>query len=106
MVGATFLAKRIKGVRRPAIATLMPGDKGYFMLLDGGANTEVTPELAEALQPDVIIAAPGARPVKPPIPGIDGKNVFSAEYIYTHAQECGEKAVILGAGLVGIELGI
>ena len=44
--------------------------------------------------------------MKPPIPGIDGKNVFSAEYIYTHAAECGEKAVILGAGLVGIELGI
>lgn len=44
VVGATFLAKRIKGVRRPAIATLMPGDKGYFMLLDSGANTELTPE--------------------------------------------------------------
>ena len=69
-------------------------------------NTEATPELAASLQSDVIIAAPGARPVKPPIPGIDGKNVFSAEYIYTHAEECGEKVVILGAGLVGIELGI
>ena len=74
--------------------------------IDLRLNTEVTPALAEALQPDVIIAAPGARPVKPPIPGIDGKNVFSAEYVYTHAQECGEKAVILGAGLVGIELAI
>lgn len=44
VVGATFLVKRIKGIRRPAIATLMPGDKGTFMLIDGGANTEVTPE--------------------------------------------------------------
>ena len=69
-------------------------------------NTEVTPELAESLKPDVIIAATGARPVKPPIPGIDGANVYSAEYIYTHAEECGEKVAILGAGLVGIELGI
>ena len=47
-------------------------------------NTEVTPALADSLKPDVIIAAPGARPVKPPIPGIDGKNVFSAEHIYVH----------------------
>jgi len=74
--------------------------------VDVRLNTEVTPELASSLQPDVIIASPGARPVKPPIPGIDGKNVFSAEYVYTHAEECGEKVVILGAGLVGIELGI
>lgn len=44
VVGAIFLVKRIKGVRRPAIATIMPGDKGHFMLIDGGANIEVTPE--------------------------------------------------------------
>lgn len=44
VVGATFIVKRLKGVRRPAIATIMPGDKGNFMLLDSGANTELTPE--------------------------------------------------------------
>ena len=69
-------------------------------------STEVTPAAAEALKPDVIIAATGARPVKPPIPGIDGPNVLAAEYAYTHPEECGDKVVILGAGLVGIELGI
>jgi len=74
--------------------------------IDLRLNTEVTPELCQAIQPDVIIAAAGARPVKPPIPGIDGGNVYSAEYIYTHPDECGEKAVILGAGLVGVELAI
>ena len=44
VVGATFLVKRIKGVRRAAIGILMPADKTPFMLVDGGANTEVTPE--------------------------------------------------------------
>ena len=44
VVGAIFIVKRLKGVRRPAIATIMPGDKGNFMLIDGGANTEVTPD--------------------------------------------------------------
>ena len=34
-------------------------------------NTPVTPALAEELKPDVIIASLGARPVVPPIPGIE-----------------------------------
>ncbi len=44
VIGATFIVKRIKGIRRPAIATLMPGNEGMFMLVDGGANIEITPE--------------------------------------------------------------
>ncbi|MCR5845131.1 MAG: FAD-dependent oxidoreductase [bacterium] len=69
-------------------------------------NAPVTPGLAKELQPDVIIAALGARPVKPPIPGIDGSNVFGAEHIYTRPEEAGQRVVILGGGLVGIELGL
>ena len=48
VVGATFIVKRIKGVRRAAIATLMPAQNGPFMLIDGGANTELTPEALNA----------------------------------------------------------
>lgn len=44
VVGSTFIVKRIKGVRRAAIGIVMPADKTPFMLVDGGANTEVTPE--------------------------------------------------------------
>ncbi len=69
-------------------------------------RTEVTPEYAEAVGADVIIAATGARPVKPPIPGIDGGNVLGAEYAYTHTDEVGQDVCILGAGLVGLELAI
>jgi 2,4-dienoyl-CoA reductase-like NADH-dependent reductase (Old Yellow Enzyme family)/thioredoxin reductase len=69
-------------------------------------NTPVTPELARAIAPDVIIAAVGARPVKPDIPGIDGKNVFGAEDVYYNPELAGESAVILGGGLVGAELAI
>ncbi|MBQ7624090.1 MAG: phosphate acyltransferase PlsX [Clostridia bacterium] len=43
--GATFIVKRIKGVRRAAIATVMPNlSGGKTMLLDSGANSECTPE--------------------------------------------------------------
>jgi 2,4-dienoyl-CoA reductase-like NADH-dependent reductase (Old Yellow Enzyme family)/thioredoxin reductase len=69
-------------------------------------GVDVTPALAESLDQDVIIAAMGARPVKPRIPGIDGENVLGAEYAYNNPGEVGQKVVILGAGLVGLELGI
>ena len=74
--------------------------------IDLRLNTRVTPELANQLSPDVIIAATGARPVKPPISGIDRNNVMSAELAYIHPEMTGENVVILGAGLVGIELAI
>ncbi len=74
--------------------------------IDLRLNTEVTPEYAESIGADVIISALGARPVKPPIPGIDGVNVLSAEDAYYHPDKAGQKIVILGGGLVGIELGL
>ena len=52
------------------------------MEIDVRLNTEVTPETAEEVCPDVIIAAMGSVPVKPKIPGIDGKNVYGANDIY------------------------
>ena len=78
------------------------GEAGVKVLL----NTDLSPEQAEAMKPDAIIAALGAEPVVPPIPGIDGKNVIPAVYAYTHAEELTGKTVILGGGLVGVELGI
>ncbi|NLA86166.1 MAG: FAD-dependent oxidoreductase, partial [Clostridiales bacterium] len=74
--------------------------------IDVRLNTAVTPELAASINPDVIIAALGARPIVPPIRGIDSPNVFSAEYVYEHTEAVGKKAVVLGGGLVGVELAI
>ena len=69
-------------------------------------DTEVTPEYAAASGADVLIAAIGARPVKPDIPGIDGPNVLSAEAAYVNPEKAGNSVVILGAGLAGLELSI
>ena len=74
--------------------------------IDVRLNTEVTPEYASASGADVLIAALGARPVKPPIPGIDGANVLPAEDAYINPEKTGETVIILGAGLVGLELAI
>lgn len=40
--GATLLVKRIKGIRRAALAPIMPSVKGCFLMVDAGANSECT----------------------------------------------------------------
>jgi 2,4-dienoyl-CoA reductase-like NADH-dependent reductase (Old Yellow Enzyme family)/thioredoxin reductase len=74
--------------------------------VDVRLGTEVTPELALAAGADVIIAALGARPVIPVIPGIDSRNVLGAGEAYYSPDKIGQNVAILGGGLVGIELGI
>ncbi|MBR2521013.1 MAG: phosphate acyltransferase PlsX [Oscillospiraceae bacterium] len=41
---ATLTVGRVKGVRRAAIATVLPTSAGHCILLDSGANAECTPE--------------------------------------------------------------
>jgi 2,4-dienoyl-CoA reductase-like NADH-dependent reductase (Old Yellow Enzyme family)/NADPH-dependent 2,4-dienoyl-CoA reductase/sulfur reductase-like enzyme len=74
--------------------------------IDVRLNTPVTPALAEELRPDVIIAALGAVPVVPDIPGITGDHVFSAEQVYCEPDLAAGSVAILGGGLVGVELAI
>ncbi len=45
VVGGTFIVKRIKGIKRPALATLIPSPDSQYMLLDVGANAECRPEM-------------------------------------------------------------
>jgi glycerol-3-phosphate acyltransferase PlsX len=45
LTGATLIVKRIKGIKRPALATLVPTPDGAYLLLDSGANAECRPEM-------------------------------------------------------------
>ncbi len=47
VVGTTMIVKRIKGVKRVTFASVIPKNKGFFMLSDVGANTECRPEMLE-----------------------------------------------------------
>ena len=69
-------------------------------------NTELTPEQAQALQADVVVVAIGAKPVVPPIAGIDSPNVVGLEALHQPEPALGQKVVILGGGLVGSECAI
>ena len=45
VVGGTLIVKRLKGVKRPAIGTVIPCRGGCFLLLDSGANHNCRPEM-------------------------------------------------------------
>lgn len=45
VVGATFIVKRLKGIKRPALATILPTATTPTMLLDSGANADCRPEM-------------------------------------------------------------
>ncbi len=69
-------------------------------------NTEATPELVTSMEPDAVLAAVGADPIVPPIPGVDGKNVITAEQCYEKGlkgEDMGDHIAVLGGGLVGCE---
>lgn len=45
VMGATFIVKRIRGIKRVAPSPILPADKGSFILLDAGANTDCRPDM-------------------------------------------------------------
>ncbi len=44
VAGATLIVKRIPGIKRPALAPVLPTQTGEVLLIDVGANTECTPK--------------------------------------------------------------
>lgn len=63
----------------------------------------VTPDILGALQPDVIVLATGAIEVLPEIKGIDQDHVTTAFDVLYENAAVGEKVVIIGGGLIGVE---
>ncbi|MCQ2478409.1 MAG: phosphate acyltransferase PlsX [Clostridia bacterium] len=47
VVGGTLIVKRIKGIKRPALASALPSPKGSYLLMDMGANADSRPEMLE-----------------------------------------------------------
>jgi 2,4-dienoyl-CoA reductase-like NADH-dependent reductase (Old Yellow Enzyme family)/thioredoxin reductase len=55
---------------------------------------------------NAVIVATGANLVRPDIPGIDGPNVTDALQVLNNEAETGEKVALIGAGMVGTEVGL
>ena len=44
VVGANFIVKRLKGIKRAGLATVIPTINGCYLLMDAGANLDCKPE--------------------------------------------------------------
>jgi len=66
-------------------------------------NKEATPDLVREACPGVVILAAGAVPFSPPIPGVDRSNVFTANDVVAGKVQTGDKVVVIGGGMVGLE---
>jgi 2,4-dienoyl-CoA reductase-like NADH-dependent reductase (Old Yellow Enzyme family)/thioredoxin reductase len=69
-------------------------------------NAEVTPDFVEIERPDVLIAAVGADPIVPKIPGIDRASVIHATDVHKGTAKIGQKVIMIGGGLMGCETGL
>lgn len=64
-------------------------------------NSKVTEEVVINEKPDALVLATGAKPLVPPIPGID-KTVHAID-VLAGKVACGKKILVVGGGLVGSE---
>ncbi len=64
---------------------------------------EATVEKVKALSPCGVFVACGARPLIPPVPGINGKNVVTAENVLLGRTEVRGDCVVVGSGMTGLE---
>ncbi|WP_456328735.1 FAD-dependent oxidoreductase [Archaeoglobus sp.] len=95
--------KKLKNidVLTETVATEIDREKKTVKIVRNGSEDE--------LSYDYLIIATGVRPVKPPIEGIDAEGVTTlatpedAEKIIEMWEEGAEKAVIIGAGFIGLE---
>ncbi|MDQ0360215.1 oxidoreductase [Breznakia pachnodae] len=69
-------------------------------------NTTATPEVVKSLEPDAVIIAIGATPVKPNIKGIDKPLVMEAIDSYNYMDMIGHNVSIIGGGTIGSEMAL
>ncbi len=63
----------------------------------------VTPDVLDKAQPDVIVLATGAVEQLPDIPGIEQDHVTTAFNVLYEETTVGDRVVIIGGGLIGVE---
>lgn len=66
-------------------------------------GTCATPEILRSLHPVGVVAACGAEPMVPPLPGIDGGQVCTAEAVLAGKAQPQGQVVVIGSGLTGLE---
>jgi len=68
-------------------------------------NTKATPEMIKAKRYDTILAATGADPIIPDMPGAKGSNVLAPIFVYGN-KNLGKNVVVIGGDVIGTQTGI
>ena len=105
-VGTSLIVRTVKGVKRPALATCMPGKKQPFLLLDCGANAECTPEFLLQFGLVGSVYAKKQLGVENPKVGLlnigteDSKGTALQKEAYALLKDAGEKGLVNFVGNV------
>jgi len=86
-------------IHKPLDSLMGQVDRSGIEVVQG---EDATVEGIRALEPDAIIIATGSRPIIPDIPGLDA--AVTVEEVLKGRQEVGHRVLILGGGMVGLEV--
>jgi len=65
--------------------------------------TELTEEIINEQNPDVVVLATGSTPVTPNLPGVKRANVVTAQEVLEGEKDVGLRVAVIGGGMVGSE---
>jgi 2,4-dienoyl-CoA reductase (NADPH2) len=66
-------------------------------------NTAVDEKVLDDENPDKVLLATGAKPITPPIPGVDLAHVVQSWDVLQNRVSTGRRVVVIGGGAVGVE---
>ena len=106
VASAAFLERRFRiDVRTGQVATAIDRAARTVTVLNVSDGSKYT------LSYDRLVLAPGARPFKPPIDGVDAENVFTLRNLADMDaiktlldKQAPRQAVVVGAGFIGLEM--
>jgi 2,4-dienoyl-CoA reductase (NADPH2) len=69
-------------------------------------ETEATPEAVKELAPEAVVLATGARPVSPPLEGVELPQVVQAWDVLAGEVRVGRDVVVIGGGAVAVDVAL
>ncbi len=74
--------------------------------IDVRRNCPVDESVIKEISPDAVVLATGAKPLTPPIPGVELAHVVQSWDVLNDSVHTGKRVVIIGGGAVGVEVAL